>query len=82
MVQVREALAKMDELTGTPWANFVACRDDHAAPIAAATLEAELATGRPRGPLHRVPIVVKDNIDVAGMPTTWGVPIVGLRPPT
>jgi aspartyl-tRNA(Asn)/glutamyl-tRNA(Gln) amidotransferase subunit A len=34
--------------------------------------EAELATGRPRGPLHGLPIGVKDLIDTADMPTCYG----------
>jgi Asp-tRNA(Asn)/Glu-tRNA(Gln) amidotransferase A subunit family amidase len=36
----------------------------------------------PRGPLHGVPIAVKDMIDTADMPTTYGSPIYrGHRPP-
>ncbi|HSF26161.1 MAG TPA: amidase [Actinomycetes bacterium] len=38
----------------------------------AAELDAALATGDLAGPLHGIPIVVKDQIDVAGMPTTMG----------
>ena len=32
------------------------------------------AAGEPRGRLHGVPFTVKENIDMAGLPTTWGVP--------
>lgn len=38
----------------------------------AARLDAERAEGRVRGPLHGRPIVVKDNIEAAGMLTTAG----------
>ncbi len=36
----------------------------------AAELDRELAAGRDRGPLHGVPISVKDLFDIAGTPTT------------
>jgi Asp-tRNA(Asn)/Glu-tRNA(Gln) amidotransferase A subunit family amidase len=36
-------------------------------------LDAERAAGQVRGPLHGVPVVVKDNYDTADMPTTAGV---------
>jgi len=38
----------------------------------AATLDAELRNGIDRGALHGIPIVVKDDTDVAGYPTTVG----------
>jgi len=39
---------------------------------AAQAAEHEIASGRYRGPLHGIPISVKDLIDVAGTPTTSG----------
>ncbi|MDR3207462.1 MAG: S-layer homology domain-containing protein [Oscillospiraceae bacterium] len=38
----------------------------------AAALDAERAAGHVRGPLHGIPIVIKDNYDYDGMPTSAG----------
>lgn len=62
-------------------ADAVSARSLHAvvrlvdgATAAAAAADAHLArTGQLLGPLHGIPIVVKDNIDVAGVPTSLGL---------
>src|SRR5262249_33912322 len=41
---------------------------------AAAEADRKVASGELLGPLHGVPFTVKENIDIAGLPTTWGVP--------
>jgi len=45
-----------------------------AARAAAIDADRKVASGEPLGPLHGVPFTVKENIDMAGLPTTWGVP--------
>ena len=53
------------------------------APADAAALDAERRAKGVRGPLHGIPILIKDNVDVAGkMSTTAGsMALAGWRPP-
>ena len=44
--------------------------DAEEARAAAASADRELASGKHRGPLHGIPISIKDLIDIAGQPTT------------
>jgi aspartyl-tRNA(Asn)/glutamyl-tRNA(Gln) amidotransferase subunit A len=46
--------------------------DKEGARAQARSLDGELAAGRRRGPLHGIPIGIKDIMDVAGMPTAAG----------
>lgn len=53
---------------------------DHALRQAAA-LDAHRASGRPLGPLHGLPVALKDVIDTAGMPTENGTAVDAGRVP-
>jgi len=44
---------------------------------AAVAADRATADGGPRGPLHGVPCTVKQNIDLAGSATNWGLPALG-----
>jgi aspartyl-tRNA(Asn)/glutamyl-tRNA(Gln) amidotransferase subunit A len=62
---------------------FVATDADRARD-AAAKADAELKSGRWRGPLHGVPIAVKELFDVENLPATYGsqAPRGPSQPPT
>ena len=61
-------LRRIDERDGE--INAFITVDDAGARDAAARADEDLEAGNYRGPLHGIPISVKDLIDVAGMPTT------------
>lgn len=50
-------------------------RTESLAQAAAQASEARWKRGQPLGPWDGVPVVVKDELDVAGVPTTWGTKI-------
>ncbi|MEU7801824.1 amidase [Micromonospora arborensis] len=64
-----------------PGINAVITVNDHALDEAA-KLDTERRKGKVRGPLHGIPILVKDNYDTHDMPTTNGSEaLAGTRPP-
>ncbi len=75
-VKSRELLAahldRVDAVNGH--LNAVVALLGEEAEKAADAADQAVADGVPLGPLHGVPITVKENIDVAGWPTTNGVP--------
>lgn len=69
---VRAALARIAALDRKgPRLNAVIALNPDALKDARA-LDAERRAGHVRGPLHGVPILIKDNIETLGMPTTAG----------
>jgi amidase len=65
-------LARIDATNPRVHAITTVLADD--ARRAADAADAALAAGQATGPLHGVPISVKVNVDVAGTPTTMGIP--------
>jgi amidase len=58
-----------------PKLNAIIVTDIDSARRRADAADAALARGEVWGPLHGVPMTVKDSFDVVGLPTTWGAPI-------
>src|SRR5438105_12760792 len=54
--------------------NAVVVRDFARARTRARAADRALARRAARGPLHGVPMTIKESYDVAGLPTTWAVP--------
>lgn len=65
-------LARVDALN--PAINAVVVLDRDGARAAADAADAAQARGDALGPLHGVPMTVKESYDLAGTPTTWGIP--------
>lgn len=57
-----------------PALNAIVVLDAERARARALAADAATARGESWGPLHGVPMTVKEAFDVAGLPTTWGVP--------
>ncbi len=54
--------------------NAVPVRDFDRARDAADAADAAMAAGRSLGPLHGLPMTIKESFNIAGLPTTWGHP--------
>jgi amidase len=65
------AIARIEELDGD--INAICVRDFDRALAAAREADAARSRGD-TGPVLGVPMTIKDSINVAGLPTTWGVP--------
>lgn len=68
-VELIEAVLDRIELVDSEINAFVTVFTDTAR-VAARVAEAEIVSGRYRGPLHGIPMAVKDLFDVVGSPTT------------
>jgi len=77
---IRECLARIDQLNPTLNA-FITVTADQALDQAR-TAEAEIQRGNWRGPLHGIPIALKDVFDTAGVRTTGASKLFENRVPT
>jgi amidase len=65
-----------------PAVNAVVTLDEQGARAAAKAAEAEIMRGDDRGPLHGLPVLIKDTQDTKGMRSTYGSPILADNVPT
>lgn len=80
-VELTEAcLARIEKYDRAINAFITVTRDQALA--AAREMETEIARGKHRGPLHGIPIALKDNIDTAGVKTTAASGVFKDRVPT
>ncbi|MFF9073556.1 amidase [Streptomyces sp. NPDC014872] len=63
-------LARVERLD--PKVNAIVARDEEGARAAALAADRAVSRGEPLGPLHGVPVTIKDSLEVAGMRTTGG----------
>lgn len=69
---LESVLARCDVIN--PMINAVIARDDAAARKMAQDSSARWATGAPLSALDGVPVSIKDNLVMSGLPATWGLP--------
>lgn len=65
-------LARIDRLN--PALNAIVWQDREGARGRADAADAARARGESLGPLHGLPMTIKESYDLVGAPTTWGVP--------
>ncbi len=68
----RYFIGRIEEYDAT--LNAVVVRDFDRALDAARRADDAIARGTVLGPLHGLPMTIKESYDIAGLPTTWGVP--------
>jgi len=73
---IEQLFARIDAVN--PRVNAVAEQRREAARAEAAAADEATAHGERVGPLHGVPVTIKESFDVAGMHTTWGNPAFGV----
>jgi amidase len=73
-------LARIERLDGS--INAVVAIDPEAARARARAADAARARGESWGPLHGLPMTMKDSLEIVGMPTTSGAPELASHVPT